>query len=1144
MNRYYRTFSIVMIIAFLLPAGVYGRPIGTLDLKGPAVTEPVGGPPAGFDPASLRLADQQPVILGAVGSSGRDEDIYFVILADPAVPGYLGGIPSFAATHPQVAGDQRLDLNSPQVRAYSGYLMARQDEALNQIQGQVGRSVDVRHRYLYALNGLALRLTSTEADAIARLPGVKSVHIDQAYRPETDVSPEWVGASGVWDGSASGDAGTKGEGIIIGIIDTGINMDHPSFAALGEDSYVHENPFGSGNYIGWCHSDPSYVCNDKLIGAWDYADASWGEGDGPNDNNGHGSHTASTAAGNWIEEAVLYGPTTSFSDTISGIAPHANIIAYDACGSSCYDTDVIAAIDQAIVDGVDVINESIGVGGDAFTGPKQMAYLNALAAGIFYARSAGNDGPDPATVGPEPAWTLSTAALTHNRLISNSLMDLTGGALPLGDLIGAGFTVGYGPAPIVYAGDYLDTLKAGATAENARLCAMGNGDDMVFETPWEAGTFSGEIVVCDRGIYPRVEKGANVGEVGGGGFVLADNGDGVVSDAHYIPGLHISQADGEALKSWLDPMIMQTATISGYTLDYSPANGDLVAGFSSRGPGGMNFIKPDAGAPGVAIWAAYADNPDGPDDGREFGFLGGTSMASPHMAGMAALVKAAQPTWTPTEIKSALMTTAQHSSVLKDDGVTASDPFDTGSGSVRVDRAVQAGLLLDESLANFSAASEANAASLNLPSLADEACFSECSWTRRLENALSTPGTWTAALDNPEGVLLSIEPAQFTLEAGGMQTITVTATITNAVQGEWLFGSVTFVPDVSSFPDTYLPLALYASSGSDVSVLSKEVDLAEVDQFGTLNYTLTVSNPSVTAVTYILTDTLPAYSQYVDGSAWGGLTYDPAIEAMTWQGSMVASSVDISRYHSSGYVSLTDYGIEPFDKPADLDEGGWLIGGVDFWYLGDHYAEGIWSINGTLEAGSASGVSVGRLNGSLPSITTPNNLLAPWWSDINFTDGGEWYLGTLTDGTNNYDVFEWKGVPRWGTSGTQTASFQIWLMRGTDQIWFEYASISTAWTTATVGVEDASGSVGEQYYYNGGGTKPSPSFALVVEYTNPEPLEMGFAAQVEGPSGALIVNQVILSDQDGAGYVSRAISTLGPRHDVHIPLIIKKGSGP
>ena len=139
-----------------------------------------------------------------------------------------------------------------------------------------------------------------------------------------------------------------------------------------------------------------------MIGAWDYADASWGETDGPEDSHhGHGSHTASTAAGN-ILTATLYSAYTDtvfVRATISGAAPHANIISYDICKSSCYPSDVIAALQQAILDGVDVLNESISISGHALFGPKQVAYLDVFNAGIVAVRSAGNSGPGAGSAG-------------------------------------------------------------------------------------------------------------------------------------------------------------------------------------------------------------------------------------------------------------------------------------------------------------------------------------------------------------------------------------------------------------------------------------------------------------------------------------------------------------------------------------------------------------------------------------------------------------------------------------------------------------------------------------------------------------------------------------------------------------------------
>ena len=1097
-----------------------------------------------FETPNLHLADTQPVILGDVSSNPDQVRTYFVILEDPAIPTYGGGISNYAPTSPQ--RDHRLEIDDPAVIAYSHYLEAKQAEMLNRIRLETGRNVEVQHQYTYALNGIAIEISAAEAGIISKFPGVKALEIDRTYPITTDASPDWIGATAVWDGSATRDSGTLGEGVIIGMIDTGINMDHPSFAAVGGDGYTHTNPNGAGNYLGWCNPsnpnyDLSYACNDKLIGAWDYADSIFGESDGPEDNIGHGSHTASTAAGNILPEATIYAPTTSYSATIAGIAPHANLIIYDACGTTgCLSSDVVAAIDQAIRDGVDVLNESIAIGEDTFSGTKQQAYLNAVSAGIFYARSAGNSGPGSGTIGPEPPWVFSAAALTHHRKISNNLVNLSGGNNPPSDLSGEGFTASYAPAPIVYAAEYTETLKTGATPEDARLCAMGEADETNYETPWNPGTFNGEIVVCDRGGgYPRVEKSANVLEVGAGGFVLVDDGSGVVADGHPLPGVHISLEDGATLKTWLTPSIVQTATITGYSFDYATSYGDVMAVFSSRGPADQDFIKPDGGAPGVAIWAAFKDNPGGADEDEEFSLQGGTSMASPHIAGSAALIKAAHPTWSPSEIKSALMTTTMYESTIKEDGSTSTDPFDTGSGRIQVDRAIKAGLLLDIDQAAYEAADSSNASRLNLPGLANNACFESCTWTRTVRNALDVTETWHGAVKGQEGIVVSVEPINFTLAPGATQTLTVTASISDTTYGSWNFGAVTLTPENSEVPDTYLPLAVYPAAGSHPEILKKDVDLADVKVGGEVEYTLTINNPKTAEVTYAITDTVPKYTHYLDGSAWGGLTYNASLDALTWKGTMDSATINIQGPVSFSFVELSDLGVDPFDFPSDRDEGGLLIGGLDFWYLGEHYTEAIWSVNGTLEPGGSSGVASGGVNQTMPDPALPNNLLAPWWSDIDFNDGGTWSAAEITYFFNNYFVFEWNGAPKKGTTPKQTATFQIWIRKGTDVIWFVYDTLALRWTEATVGVEDSTGSTGDQIYYDDNGDKPSRDERLNIIYSPPNPITMGFSVQVHGPTGIVIFNEAMMTNQENHSYLARAYTLVYPGYDIFVPMILK-----
>ena len=1108
------------------------------------------------EPANFRLAETQPVILGEVSSDPNEQKTYIVVLEDPAIPSYRGGIPKYSPTDLALTGETKLVSDDSAVAAYADYLQSKQSEAQNRIQAALGRPAKVQHHYSYALNGMAMEISAAESTVISNLPGILRVELDRAYPLTTDASPDWIGATGVWDGSATGVPGTMGEGVIIGVIDTGINMDHPSFAAVGGDGYTHTNPNGAGNYLGWCDEtnpnyDSAYQCNDKLIGAWDYGDWS-GEDDGPEDNVGHDSHTASTAAGNIIPEATVYAPTASYSHSISGIAPHANLIAYDACiESGCRNSDIIAAVNQAIIDGVDILNESIGLGGDTFSGEKQLAYLNAVKAGIFYTRSAGNDGPGSGTIGPEPPWTFSAAALRHNRKVINSLVNLSGGTNSPSDIMGEGFTAGYGPAEIVYAAEFTETLKTGATAENARLCAMGNPNDDTFETPWEEGTFNGEIVVCDQGGgYPRLERSANLLESGAGGLVLVDDGSGVVTDGHALPGLHIYEGDGDLLKSWLDPSIIQMATITGYSFDYAPSHGDVMAVFSSRGPGDQEFIKPDGGAPGVSIWAAFADKPGEPDEGEEYGIYSGTSMASPHIAGAAALVKAAHPTWSPSEIKSALMTTAIKST-LKEDGSTPTDPFDTGSGRIQVDRAVKAGLLFDIDPASYAAADVSNASDLNLPSLAENNCYTSCSWTRTVRNALGTTETWQASTESQEGVHITVDPASFTLPDGGSQPLTITVTMSDTIMEEWRFGTVTLSPDDTQVPETHFPLAVYPSRGNNLAVLEKTVDKAQADTGEILDYTLTINNPKTKEVTYSMTDTVPAFTHYLDGSAFGGLSYNPSQETLTWQQTMDPASVEIRGILSSQFRSLSSYGVEPFDFPSNRDEGGLLIGGLDFWYLGEHYSEVIWSVNGTLEVGAESGLATGGTNQTMPDSAMPNNLLAPWWGDIDFNDGGTWSVAQIIGLISDFYVFEWNGAPKAGTDGDLTATFQIWIRKGSDLIRFVYGPFvdyidevneenNLYWTTATIGVEDLDGLAGDQQYYNGLlEDRPAENDRFGVVYSLPDPITLGFSVLVDDIPEVIIVNEALVTDQYGSQYGSRALTRVNPWEKIFLPFILR-----
>ena len=200
---------------------------------------------------------------------------------------------------------------------------------------------------------------------------------------------------------------------------------------------------------------------------------------------------------------------------------------------------------------------------------------SAREAGILVAHSAGNEGPAQATVGsPLAPWMMHVAASTHNREFVNSGADMTGGATtPPADIDGAGFTDGYGPAPIVFAGDY-----ASAETDTPELCGVGGECDSIHHGLPDQ--FDGEIVVCIRGTFGRIEKGANVLASGAGGYILVDNGAGLVGDAHELPGVTSPRTTVWIARRVADGGTGHMATISGALLDDSAANGDIMAGFA------------------------------------------------------------------------------------------------------------------------------------------------------------------------------------------------------------------------------------------------------------------------------------------------------------------------------------------------------------------------------------------------------------------------------------------------------------------------------------------------------------------------------------------------------------------------------------
>ncbi|HTP07733.1 MAG TPA: S8 family serine peptidase [Anaerolineae bacterium] len=729
-----------------------------------------------------------------VKNLSNDPVVYMIRLADPALAAYTGGITGLTATSPQMTGERKLNVSSVAARSYMAYLGSKHAQAIAAAEQALKRSLKVVYEYFTANNGFAAYLTPAEADEVAKLPGVIYVERDAESQLQTDVGPTWIGANTIWDGSATGTA-TKGEGVIVGVIDTGINHASPSFAAIGGDGYHVTNPWGAGNYVGYCVANPSF-CNDKLIGAWGYPSVNGGN---PEDADGHGSHTASTAAGNVVTATLTSTSGAVFTRTISGVAPHANVVMYAAC---CTNSALSAAIDQVITDSVDAVNYSIGStsASDPWSTFDSVGFLNARNAGIFVANSAGNSGPGVATLGsPSGApWLTAVAASTANRQFLSSVISPTGGLItntpPV--LNGRGMSNGLSPHPIVY---------AGAAPYNDPLCQISTAD----------GVFNGKIVVCDRGTNGRVEKGQNVAARGAAGMIMVEVGpDGpgffTTDSEQPIPAVYLTRGDGDLLKAWLATGSGHQVGISPTVMDINNSYADVMASFSSRGENTSvaDVIAPSVAAPGVATFAAYK-TPEG------FAVIQGTSMASPHVAGAAALLVALHPNWRPAEIQSALMSTA-HTGVVKEDGVTPADPFDMGSGRIDLLGASQAGIVLNETNAHYLAANPGTGGdpkTLNLASFGNAQCLSTCSWTRTLSSTMNSAVTWTSSVTSAAGITLTVTPISFTLPAHGSKIITVTADVSALPNDVWAFGSVMLTPDVTNTVAAHFPVAVKPTSG-------------------------------------------------------------------------------------------------------------------------------------------------------------------------------------------------------------------------------------------------------------------------------------------------------------------------------------------
>ncbi|MEV0881445.1 S8 family serine peptidase [Micromonospora echinofusca] len=731
-----------------------------------------------------------------------------------------------AASRARPARTGRIDTRSAASTSYAQELARQQDTLVDEMEAVLGRSVRVAHTYRNVVNGLAVEVSADEAAHLSGLPGVSAVVPDEVLELTTDTSNALIQSPAVWEGRTAENVGTRGEGAIVGILDSGINPDHPSFAAVDGDGYRHTNPYGAGRYVGVCaptHPQHKAICNDKLIGAWSMVGAD------ARDDNGHGSHTASTAAGNRHEATMTVG-TSTHKVTVSGVAPRANVISYKVCMAiGCLSSATIAAVDQAIADGVDVLNYSISGRDDPWKDLVDQAFLEAYSAGIFVAASAGNSGPGASTVAKTAPWNMSVAAVSHERVIAHRL-DVTGPTPVPAALTGIAAVIGENsPNPPIEG----EIRYSGAVdADNVQACV-----------PFPAAAFSGKVALLPRGGCDFSVKVKNATAAGATGVVVHNQHSGppITMGAlagTTIPAVMVSLADGQRLRDHV------AATDGPVTVRVDPGsevlrNGewtDVVADFSSRGPSKFDMLAPTVAAPGRNILAATMASKD---NSATYAFMQGTSMSSPHVAGAGALLAALHPDWSPTRIRSALAVTADRDGVVKEDGRTPADAFDIGSGRINLAQAARTGIVLDETAANFVAANPdagGDPQTLNLPAVVEHHCLKVCTFTRTVSSVAKVAATYQVTPQAPTGARITVAPTQFTLAPGASQELTITLDVTGTARKNWLFGAIDLTTDARHAPDgqpiarAHFPVAVLPAAPDltvDKTELSSSMDVAQ-----------------------------------------------------------------------------------------------------------------------------------------------------------------------------------------------------------------------------------------------------------------------------------------------------------------------------
>jgi len=1075
---------------------------------------------------------------------------YFIVQLESAP------LASVAAVESEKQFGNQLDLNSAAAKKQADLLAAERATFAQNLKASLPDAKVERH-YDTVINAVVVTSTDDVFEQLQKLEGVAKVYREEMYYEQMDASLDLIKAKTVWE-SLGGDA-NAGKGVKVAVIDGGIRPENPLFKDTGMTA-PSSKPTSD-----YCSTTEPAFCNNKLIAARFSAPTFTTvpeEYMSPLGNGGHGTHTAGTSVG--VPTKIWFDGTTNiipskdgvemkegFTEvTVSGVAPGAYLMAYKALFQVVNPTTgaitgsgsnvmLLEALDWAVKDGADVINNSWGggAGGNPASSPYQAAFKAAEEAGVVVVTSAGNSGPAAQTVGCPGCIEsgITVASTTTGRFFANSVT-LAGGTPQLA-VPGSTFGATIAGLTADPKAKLVDAAKAAPT--NALGC-----------NAFPADTFKDSFALISRGTCSFTIKINNAMAAGAKGAIIVQNNDGqptpMSSPDTTIPNVMITKADAAKLVTAITADPTKQVTISRFASKLiNPQFVDNMSDFSSRGPDGdNNILKPDMGAPGGNILSGTS--PDASEDGATFELMSGTSMASPHVAGAAAIMQQKFPKWTAVEIKTALTSTSVNG-LKKEDSINATTPFDIGAGRLDLSRAVKA------------------AATFDKPSFAQNPCVGACNFTRTIRNMTDKEVTWTGTVQfTDSNTVGTLDKTSITLKPYG--TAGDSAQFVLAVDGKlstynaWAFGNVLWTSSDVSAPTATMPIAVRFAATADATtlatasgvVMNPTTPTVVTNSFGNKTFdgqvVITAKAPAGTKlVADSETSTLTGATEYL-------LDSNPATNQVTWTGVVAKPAINL-RAGTPIAASLKTLGSTPITCAGECDDNvvsfNLTGAGLPMAYNGVVYNRIHVSTNGFVQlSNSATAPSAAAANVKLPSATAAVNLLAPFWSDLDLAGGaagtGQMFIDVLTLGTKDYIVVEWNGVEEFDVPGVKY-SFQVWIAAdGSEDVFYNYLDVAGTPTALTVGAQDVSRTLGGSTYFStpsvaATGSLPTAGSAIDIATVVGGKVDVKYTMQLDGALDLGVADSLSTNEDAASAGVDVLLNEKTSSNKV-IELTVKSGT--